>query len=165
MRMILCTILVLVFWTTPAGVGAVETAARITDREIIERLTRLEEGQKHLTEALAQLRHDMNVQFGRIDAQFDRIDAHFNRIDAQFGRMFNLILGLVGAFAAIVASTIGFAIWDRRTMIRPFETKIQQVEAELAHNRQGLHALLDTLRALSETDDRVAAVLRRFNLL
>jgi hypothetical protein len=110
MKRALCILVMWVMWGVPARGLAVETAPRITDREIIERLTRLEEGQKHLQEALAQLRNDMNAQF--------------NRIDVQFGRMFNLMLGVVGAFAAIVASTIGFAIWDRRTMVRPFEAKI-----------------------------------------
>lgn len=151
MKRALCILVMWVMWGVPARGLAVETAPRITDREIIERLTRLEEGQKHLQEALAQLRNDMNAQF--------------NRIDVQFGRMFNLMLGVVGAFAAIVASTIGFAIWDRRTMVRPFEAKIQSIEAELVHNRQGLHTLLEALRSLSETDERVADVLRRFNLL
>jgi len=108
----------LVALSFPSYTLAIEIAPRITDREIIESLTKLEEGQRRIeqslraeiranAEAIRQLREDMNTQFGRIDTQF--------------GRMFYLTLGLVGAFAAIVATTIGFAIWDRRTMIRPFD--------------------------------------------
>jgi len=50
-----------------------ETAPHISDREIVERLTRLEEGQGALREEIKQLREDMNKQFDRVDAQFDRI--------------------------------------------------------------------------------------------
>ena len=146
----------------PSLLFAVEPAARITDREIVERLTRLEEGLKGVeqslraeiranAEAINQLRADMNVQF--------------DRMEAQFGRVVNLMLGIVGAFTALVATTIGFAIWDRRTMIRPFESKARDLEEQLSQNRQRLHALLEALRALGQSDDKVAEVLRRFNLL
>ena len=79
--------------------------------------------------------------------------------------MTTLMLGIVGAFAAIVAATISFALWDRRTMIRPFEDKVKVIEEELTQNRQRLHALLEALRALSQSNENVAEVLRRFGLL
>ena len=142
----------------PRGVVAVEIAPRISDREIIERLTKLEEGQKRLeeslgakiqanTEAITQLRTDMNTQFERIEKQFDRVNA-------QLDRMFQLTLAILGAFAAIVAATIGFALWDRRTMIRPFESKVKEIEEELAQNRENLHSLLEALRSLGQTDEK-----------
>ena len=156
----------------PGPVSAIETAPRISDREIIERLTKLEEGQKHLeekieanAEAIAQLRSDMQTQFDRIDKQFDRIDKQFDRIDAQFDRLFQLTLGILAAFAAIVAATIGFALWDRRAMIRPFESKVKTIEEELAQNRENLHSLLKALRSLGQSDEKVAEVLRQFRLL
>ncbi|WP_295102870.1 hypothetical protein, partial [uncultured Candidatus Kuenenia sp.] len=52
---------------------AIETAPHISDREIVERLTRLEEGQSAFREEVKQLREDMNKQFDRIDKQFDRL--------------------------------------------------------------------------------------------
>lgn len=157
-----CLVLSLLF---SAPCHAYETASPLTDREIIERLTRLEEGQNTLraeiranSEAIAQLRADMIAQFARIDAQF-------TRIDGQFAQMQQLLLGIVGAFAAIVAVTIGFAIWDRRSMIRPFESKVKAIEDEISNNRQRLHALFEALRALSLQDPKVAEVLKRFDLL
>jgi hypothetical protein len=53
----------------PSWGQAFEAASSLTDREIIERLTRLEEGQKALQEGqdalraeMQQLRQDMNAQ-------------------------------------------------------------------------------------------------------
>ena len=95
--------------------GAVETAPRISDREIVERLTKLEAGQTHLatkieanTTAITQLRTDTQTQFQQL-----RQD-----INARFAELHQLMLGMLGAFAALVAATIGFALWDRRTMVR-----------------------------------------------
>ncbi len=161
-RVYITIIALLLALSCPQGVVAVEIAPRISDREIIERLTKLEEGQKRLeeslgakiqanTEAIAQFRTDINVQFDRIEKQFDRL--------------FQLTLGILGAFVAIVAATIGFALWDRRTMIRPFESKVKTIEEELAQNREHLHSLLEALRSLGQSDEKLAEVLRQFRLL
>jgi hypothetical protein len=72
--------------------------SQITEKEIIERLTRLEEGQKSIL-------REMNKRFEDINKRFDNLVSVF--------------IGIVGAFAGIVAITIGFAIWDRRTALAP----------------------------------------------
>ncbi len=132
----------------PVKMEAIETAPPLSDRDIIERLTKLEAGQSHLvakidanTAAIAQLRQDMNAQFDRLS---------------------QLMLGILGAFTVLVAVTIGFALWDRRTIVRPFESKVQ---AELARDRESLHSLLEAFRSLGKSDERVADVLRQFRLL
>ena len=139
----------------PKASIAVEIAPRISDREIIERLTKLEEGQKHLETSLG----------AKIQTNAEAILQLGNNMNAQFDRLFQLTLGILGAFAAIVAATIGFALWDRRTMLRPVESKVETIEAELSRNRQQLHALLEALRSLGHTDEQVANVLRQFHLL
>ncbi len=144
---------------------AIEPSPGLTDREIIERLTRLEEGQNSLREGQNSLRAEFHQLRKDIDARFVSIDARFASIDAQFDRIANLMIGILMAFVAMVTTTIGFAIWDRRTMVRPFETKVKTMEEELSQNRQKLHTLLDALRTLSQSDEKVAEVLRKFNLL
>jgi len=51
---------------TPSLLIAVERAPRISDKEIVERLTRLEEGQKSLERRLDDLRSEMNSRFDTI---------------------------------------------------------------------------------------------------
>jgi hypothetical protein len=148
-RFIVLLVALLLF--LPLSVHAVEVAPRISDREIIERLTRLEEGQITLRNEVKLLRDDMSARFASMDAQFDRLT--------------NIMIAIVAAFAAVAASTIGFAVWDRRTMIRPFETKVKAIEEAFSENRQQVHALVESMKALSQRDEQVAAILRKFHLI
>ena len=138
----------------PGPGWAVEAAPALTDREILERLTRLEAGQRAVRAEVAQLRADM-------DKQMDRMRADIN---AQFDRLFQLLLGLLATFTGLVLATIGFALWDRRTMLRPVEGRVGRLEEELAGQRPRNDALLEALRTLSQRDPELAAVLKTFNL-
>ena len=147
-RLFLTYLLVLPVLAGPAW--AVEAAPALTDREIVERLTRLEEGLQGVRDAIRQLRAD--IQHLRED------------MDKQFARQFRLTLVVLGTFTALVAATIGFALWDRRTMIRPFERTVRSLEEDLSTNRQRVEALLAALRSLGQRDPEVANVLKRFDL-
>ncbi len=50
----------------PSGVTAVEVAPRISDREIVERLSRLDEGQRRLEGRIDALERHMNQRFDDI---------------------------------------------------------------------------------------------------
>ena len=50
-------------------------------------------------------------------------------------------------------------------MVRPFESKVKTIEEDLAQNRENLHSLLEALRSLGQSDEKVAEVLRQFRLL
>ena len=127
----------LILWVMPAIVFGIEVAPRITDKEIIERLTRLEEGQKSIL-------REMDKRFEAMDKRFDQLN--------------NLIIGIIGAFSAIVAVTIGFAIWDRRSMIRPFEDKVEEL-------RKTDQKFLEILKTLAREDKKLAEVLKSFGIL
>jgi methyl-accepting chemotaxis protein len=148
---------------------AVEVAPRISDREIVERLTRLEEGQKRLEEGQKAILREMDKRFEamdkRLDARFDAMDKRLDDMNKHIGDMVKVFMAIVGAFAAIVVSTIGFALWDRRTMIRPFEDRVKIIEATVAHNGDKTNSMLDVLRGIGKTNEQVAEVLKRFNLL
>lgn len=166
---LLLILLILLIGVLPVSSLAVETAPRISDREIIERLTKVEAGQTRLEEAIRanakainQLREDVSTQINQLR---EDMNAQFSRIDAQFDRLHQLILAVLGAFVALVAMTIGFALWDRRTMTRPFESKVREMEEDISRDRQRLHTLLEALRALGQKDEKVAEVLRQFQLL
>lgn len=130
-------------------------APNISDREIVERLTRLEEGQNAIL-------REINNRFEAVDAQSQQFREDMNK---QFDRMANIFFGILAAFVAMFAGTIMFALWDRRTMIRPFEDKVKKIEDEISKDRGKLHSLIESFRALGKTDENVVAILKRFNLL
>ena len=96
-----------------------------------------------MNEQNRQLREDMNLQFTY---------------------QFRLTLALLGAFTVLVASTISFALWDRRTMMRPLEGRVKSLEEDFALNQPRAQALLEALRNLSQRDPELASVLKNFNL-
>ena len=168
----------------PSPVGAVEAAPALTDREIAERLTRLEtrldEGLQglradiqQLRADMGQLRQDMDRQNQQLREDMGQLREDMNRqnqqlredMNLQFARQFRLTLALLVAFTALVAAIIGFALWDRRTMLRPLERTVTGLTEDLSSNRQRLEALLDALRALGQRNPEVARVLKQFNLL
>ena len=179
----------------PAPVGAADSPVTSADREIIERLTRVETRLDGLEEGIKQLRADMTLQNQQLRAdmtlqnqqlradmtlqnqqlredmqlqnQHLREDMQQLREDlnSQLDRHFQLILGVLGAFTLMFVSILGFAIWDRRTMVRPFADKVKSLEDDLSTKGRRLGVILDALRSLGQRDERVAAILKRLNLL
>ncbi len=143
----------------PSSAWAVTPSPALTDREIAERLTRLEtrldEGLTGLRAELAQLRADMREQNRQL-----RED-----MNIRFEEHSRLILGILAAFAALFVINVSLVVWDRRTAARPFEEKVAVIAQELAESRSRWEVLLEAVRAVGQQNQTVAAVLRRFNLL
>ena len=139
-KSILILILVIVGLTTMLNInaGAKEVPYTLEDRD---RLIRVE------------------ARLYEIDKRFEQLDKRFEQIDKRFDDMFTYLWILAGIFTALTGSTIGFAIWDRRSMIRPFEFRIKELE-------QGkIDRLISSLRDIAQIDKNVADILRKHNLL
>lgn len=116
---------------------AVEVAPRISDREIIETLTALKEGQKSILREM---------------------DKRFENINRRLDQLVNIFIGIVAAFTGVVAVTIGFAIWDRKTAVAPIARRLKKVESE---NERIKKALKD----IAEKNPDFAEVLKHTGLL
>ncbi len=180
-----------VLWSVvglPVAAGAVTPSPALTDREIAERLTRLETrldtGLTGLRAEMAQLREDMNIRFEEQSGQNQQLREDMVRQNRQlredmvrqnrqlredmnirFEEHFRLMLGILAAFVAIIAINISIVVWDRRTAARPFEDKVAGIAEEVAENHSRVSAVLEAVRALGKQNQTVAAVLKRFNLL
>ena len=145
---------------------AVTATPKITDKEIVERLTRLEEGQKALNNKINFVRTELNDKIESVkvelkgeistlrtdmNVQFNRIDSQFNRIDSQFNRIINIFVAIFGGLIVLIIFVIGFAIWDRKTTVKPIEKKEEKIEKVLIE--------------YSKQEPRLASVLRNFGLL
>ena len=60
-----------------------------------------------------------------------RMIERFEQVDKRFEENFTYIGYIIALFGTMFAATIAFALWDRRTMIKPFETKIIEIESEI----------------------------------
>ena len=147
---------------------------------------------------IVELREDMNKSFEQVDKRFEQIDKRFEQIDKRFEQvdqrfedmnnrfeqMMNTLQLIAGIFTVLTLGVIGFAYWDRRTIIRKAKEEtletlardavpkedaiIDRAAAQAVHeikkdNR--LQDLIAALRKLAATDPPLANVLKEFHLL
>jgi len=154
----------------PMVAAAVEVAPRITDREIVERLTRLEEGQKALNKRFDDLRAEMNGRFDdvnkRIDdlraemnGRFDDVNGRFDDVNGRFddlhtemnGRFqamdkrFDILQWMLGLFITISLVILGFVLrmqWQMQRRQTDLEATFTAHKNELVFLKNLIEKLL-----------------------
>ena len=134
----------------PSSAWAVAPSPALTDREIAERLTRLEtrldEGltglraeMAQLRAEMAQLRADMQEQNRQLRAEMAQLRADMREQNRQLREDMNirfeehsrLILGILAAFAALFVINVSLVVWDRRTAARPLDRALESKKQRL----------------------------------
>ena len=141
---------------------AVEVAPRISDREIVERLIRLEEGQK-------ALRSDLNQRFEAIDQRFNELRSDMN---SRIIGLQNTMLALFGAIITLIVALFGYIVWDRRTMVKPLAERLDRLEYDIIRDLDLRHKegsvvsrLVKALTKHARNDPKLTEILRDFSLL
>ena len=143
--------IVLILLLSPLSGYCYQKTMTLTDREIIERLTRLEEGQKALQKEQRLLREEMNKRFEAIDKRFDEMDKRITDL-------VHTANTIVMVFGGLVVAMMGLVFWDRRTLIeKAKDVTMKHIETD--------SRLIKVLRELSKTDKRLAEVMKTFGLL
>ena len=133
----------------PMVAAALEKAPRITDREIVERLTRLEEGQKAINKRFDDLRSEMNGRFddlrsemnGRINDLRAEMNGRFQAMD----RRFDTLQRMLGFFIAISLVILGFVLrmqWQMQRRQTSLEATLNAHKDELAFLKNLIEKLL-----------------------
>ena len=72
----------------------------------------------------------------------------------------------------LIVALFGYIAWDRRTMMKPVLERVERIEQDVAQNfdlsntdDSKLSRLIDAMRELARTDERLATILRSFSLL
>ena len=115
---------------------------------------------------------ELKVKVGEIDKRFEQVDKRFSelrddmnkrfdQVNQRFDDMFHFFYILAGIFTSLVAVVIGFAYWDRRTMMK----EARREAIEFIEKEGMLRRLLDAMIDLSRQDTKLAQALRKFNLL
>jgi len=133
----------------PMVAAAAEKAPRITDREIVERLTRLEEGQKAIDKRIDDLRAEMN---GRIDdlraemnGRIDDLRAEMNGRFQAMDKRFDTLQRMLGLFITISLVILGFVLrmqWQMQRRQTGLETAFNAHKDELAFLKNLIEKLL-----------------------
>ena len=148
-------LLLFCLFLVPLSVQAGNTSFTQQDRELLIRLD----------ERLNQV----DKRFEQIDKRFEQVDKRFAELREDMNKRFeimqDLMIAIIGAFAAVVAVTIVFAIWDRRTMIRPFEREVREINDSILQDRKRLETMLEALRRKAATDQELASILKNFSLM
>ena len=118
-----------------------------------ERLVRLEV-------KLEEMQTQMDLRFEAVDNRFGDVNNRFEDINSRLDQQFNLILGVLAAFVTMFVSTISFAIWDRKQAMRPILDETQKLSKDVSK----LNQLLEALKELGKSDDKLKEVLKQFNL-
>ena len=123
-------------------------------------------------ERLVRLEATLKVFMQQVDKRFEQVDKRFTelredmnkrfeQVDKRFEQMMNFLWMLVGIFTTLTGVVIGFAYWDRRTIVR--KARDEAIEAIEKEGR--LSDLIMALRKLASEEKKVAVVLRSFGLL
>ena len=146
-----------------------------------ERIIRLETTLTLFMEATDQ-------RFEQVDKRFvelrEDMNKRFEQVDKRFEQMMNTLQLIAGIFTVLTLGVIGFAYWDRRTIIRKAkEETLETLAGEASPKEQAtidravaqavqeikkdqrLPDLLSALRKLAATDPPLANVLKEFHLL
>ncbi|MCX6580481.1 MAG: hypothetical protein NT166_09880 [Candidatus Aminicenantes bacterium] len=145
-RISVAAMLLCFFILTPVLRG--ETGFTQQDRDtLIELKTTVREMDKRMSD----LREDMNKRFEQLDKRFEQ--------------MMNFVWILAALFGGMLAVTISFALWDRRTMIRPFETKVAGLDVRISKTEEKYGNLIEVIKEYAARDKKFAAAVERFNIL
>ena len=169
------------------GLGAQRGGMSLSEKEIIERLTRLEEGQKALFELLSvinkriddtnkridEVKEELNKRIDdtnkridemkeelnkRIDDTNRRIDALEDSLNRRIDKLIDILIGITAVFGGLVVAMMGLVFWDRKTLIeKASERALERMEGE--------SRVVLVLRELAKTDKQLAEVMRSFGLL
>ncbi len=143
---------------------SVETAPRISDREIIESLAELKAGQAALNKRIDDQNSSIDKRFDEqnktIALRFDVIDQRFKAVDQRFeavnqrfdavnqrfedqihsiDNLRNTNLAMFGAILSVVVAIFGYIIWDRRTMLKPLTDRMETMEKNLVQELDLTH--------------------------
>ena len=135
-----------------------------------------------------ELREDMNNRSEQMDKRFvelrEDMNKRFEQVDKRFEQMMDTLQLIAGIFTALTLGVIGFAYWDRRTIIRKAkEETLETLEREAVPKEEAmieravaqavqeikkdnrLQDLIAALRKLAATDPPLENVLKEFHLL
>jgi chaperonin cofactor prefoldin len=145
--------------------------SRSTQQLILDKLANIEARLMVVENTQKMILREMDKRFEQVDKRFEQVDKRFEQVDNRFNDMMNYIIIMAVVFASMTGLTIGFALWDRRTMIRPFESKVKEIETNINENNEKLdkaqnlnNQLISVIRDYAKKDRKFAEIIKGYNI-
>ncbi len=141
--------------------GRLEDRFNRFEERIDNRLNRFED---RMDKEMVSIRADLNSQLASTRADLNsQLASTRAELSGHLNRMNNMLIGFLG----LLAVGLGLTMWDRRSVLKPIETEIRQIEADVADkgSKRMLESAVNALRAWGQEDQRMAAILKRLNLM
>ena len=156
-----------IFLFPASDVAAVEPAPKISDREIIESLMRLEAGIQANAVAIKANAQAIKVNREMIGSMGTEMKSDMaslrNEVKSAIESLRTEITGfLLWGFGLLFTGMfilVGFILWDRRSTLKPVKDEIDDLK------ERKVDRIIAALKKLSEDDARFAQVLRSVGLL
>ena len=171
----------------PGALLALEPAPDITDREVVEKLAKLEAGQQSLNHRISDLRSEMKSGQEALRSEMksgqealrsemksgqEALSKRFEDLSKRLDDSNNTMLVFFGSIITLIVALFSYIAWDRRTMMKPVLERVERIEHDVAQsldlsNTDGskLSRVINAMRELSKTDEQLATILRSFSLL
>ncbi len=126
----------------------VEVSPRISDREIVERLTRLEEGQKALEKRIDDLNRRIDDLRSEMLSRFEAVDKRFEAVDKRFDSMekrFDILQWMFGIFITVSIVILGFVVrvqWQLQKRMVVVEKSLETQRDELSFLKSLIEKLI-----------------------
>ena len=142
------------------------------EKQLIKDIAEIKATLKTFMEQVDKRFEQIDKRFEQVDKRFEdmnrRIDelrqdmnARFEQVNRQFEQLYTFLWIITGIFTTLTLSVIGFAWWDRRTIIR----KAREETVEYLEGDGIVRKLLEVLKEKAKTDKELEAILRKFGLL
>ena len=124
-----------------------ETTLKVFMQQVDKRFEQIDKRFEQVDKRISELREDMNKRFEQVNRELDRL--------------VNIMVGVFAGQIALVVAVIGFAWWDRRTIIR----KAREETVDYLEREGKLRNLIEALREKAKTDTELAKILRKYGLM
>ncbi|MBI3582872.1 MAG: hypothetical protein HY096_02845 [Nitrospinae bacterium] len=128
-----------------AQAGAVEVAPRISDKEIVERLTRVEEGIKAIQQQIADTNKRIDDTSRSTNRRIDDLKESNNARFDDMNRRFDILQWMFGLFITISIIILGFVLrmqWQMNKKQTQIEASLETQKDEISFLKTLIEKLL-----------------------
>ncbi len=132
--------------------------------ELREDVDKLKGEMEVLKEEVGQIKEEvgkLKEEIGEIKGELKQMNKRFDDLLKRIDSLERIMLAMFAGLIALVVAVIGFAWWDRRTIIR---RSVEEAKAQIEVYGK-LKDVIGVLRELSKDDEKLADIMKKFGLM